>query len=102
MIAPLILYLDVPFTTFRESHAREMGKTYPVPPPATVYGMLLSLVGETNVYRHCVLKIDFPCIEEQGKIVDFLRAIDQKIEAVSFHIEKIEQFKKGLLQKMFV
>ena len=52
MVAPLILYLDVPFTTFRESHAREMGKTYPVPPPATVYGMLLSLIGERDVYRH--------------------------------------------------
>lgn len=57
MITPLILYLDVPFATFRESHAREMGKTYPVPPPATVYGMLLSLVGETDVYRHCGVEL---------------------------------------------
>ena len=57
MTNPLVLYLDVPFVTFRESQAREMGKTYPVPPPATVYGMLLSLVGETDVYRHCGVKL---------------------------------------------
>ena len=60
-----------------------------------------SIKGFTN-YDLSLLKIDFPCIEEQGKIVDFLTAIDQKIEAVSFHIDKIEQFKKGMLQKMFV
>ncbi|RCJ38149.1 type I-MYXAN CRISPR-associated protein Cas5/Cmx5/DevS [Nostoc punctiforme NIES-2108] len=67
MIAPLILYLDVPFTTFRESYAREMGKTYPVPPPATVYGMLLSLVGETNVYRHCGVELAIAMLSSPKK-----------------------------------
>jgi CRISPR-associated protein Cas5t len=67
MIAPLILYLDVPFATFRESHAREMGKTYPVPPPATVYGMLLSLVGETDVYRHCGVELAIAMLSSPKK-----------------------------------
>lgn len=67
MIAPIILYLDVPFTTFRESHAREMGKTYPVPPPATVYGMLLSLVGETDVYRHCGVELAIAMLSSPKK-----------------------------------
>lgn len=67
MVAPLILYLDVPFATFRESHAREMGKTYPVPPPATVYGMLLSLVGETDVYRHCGVELAIAMLSSPKK-----------------------------------
>ncbi len=41
-------YISVPVASFRVPRAREYFETFPVPPPATVYGMLLSLVGETN------------------------------------------------------
>lgn len=67
MISPLILYVDVPFATFRESHSREYGKTYPVPPPATVYGMLLSLVGETDVFLHCGVKLAIAILSQPRK-----------------------------------
>ena len=48
------------------------------------------------------IAISFPSIKEQQKIAQFLTAIDRKIEAVTQQINRMEQFKKGLLQKMFV
>jgi type I restriction enzyme, S subunit len=41
-------------------------------------------------------------IEEQEKIAHFLTAIDRKIEAISRQIDGWDQFKQGLLQKLFV
>ncbi|MGK7392601.1 MAG: restriction endonuclease subunit S [Candidatus Cyclobacteriaceae bacterium M2_1C_046] len=48
------------------------------------------------------LRILTPTKEEQEKIADFLIMIDEKIDAVKIQIEKSRQFKKGLLQQMFV
>lgn len=48
----ITLYVEVPYATFRKSFARSYAETYRFPPPATVYGMLLSLVGERFRSRH--------------------------------------------------
>lgn len=48
------------------------------------------------------VKLSLPCLEEQTKIANFLSAIDEKIRLVSEQLEGTQQFKKGLLQKMFV
>ncbi len=47
-------------------------------------------------------KIKLPSIKEQTKISNFLSAIDDKIEKVDTQIEHTQQFKKGLLQQLFV
>jgi CRISPR-associated protein Cas5t len=46
------VYVTVPIACFRKGLAREFLETDPLPPPATCYGFLLSLVGETDRRRH--------------------------------------------------
>lgn len=63
----LALRVEVPIACFRQSRAREYAETYPVPPPSTVYGMLLSIVGETDRYKHCGVKLAIALLSEPAK-----------------------------------
>ena len=65
----IALRVDVPIASFPTSRSREYRATYPVPPPSTVYGMLLSLVGETNRYKHCGVKIAITLLSEPAKSI---------------------------------
>jgi CRISPR-associated protein Cas5t len=55
----ITLHIEVPYASFRKSYARSLAETYPFPPPATVYGMLLSLVGERFRASHSGVKLAF-------------------------------------------
>jgi len=58
----------------------------------------------TNINQESLneLEISFPSPAEQTKIANFLSAIDEKISQCDSQITKTEQYKKGLLQQMFV
>ena len=43
----------------------------------------------------------FPALQEQTKIADFLTAIDDRISQLAQKCELLEQYKKGVMQKIF-
>ncbi len=53
----IVLQITAPFATFTNSYSREYAPSYLYPPPATIYGLLLSLVGENNKIQHLGVKI---------------------------------------------
>lgn len=57
-----------------------------------------------NMSKVQLLKIEIymPVIKEQEKIANFLSTIDDKISRTQSQIEQTQQYRKGLLQKMFV
>lgn len=48
------------------------------------------------------LKILFPNLDEQNKIGNFLKNIDKRIEKEQEKLDSLNEYKKGLLQQMFV
>ena len=60
--------------------------------------------GLPNIQKNDIVKfkILLPCLEEQNKIANFLSSIDDKIEENQKLLEKTKEFKKSLLQQMFI
>ena len=60
--------------------------------------------GQGNLSSKIVknLKIPLPTLPEQEKIANFLTAIDEKISFSKEQLDKMQTYKKGLLQQMFV
>jgi type I restriction enzyme S subunit len=59
--------------------------------------------GQGNLSADIVksLIIPLPSQEEQNKIVLFLNALNEKLNRTTLQIQQTEQYRKGLLQKMF-
>jgi CRISPR-associated protein Cas5t len=67
------LYLECPCTSFPRSFARDFKETYRYPPPSTVYGMLLSLVGEVDLLAHSGVKLAIGIVGEPPPISRIVR-----------------------------
>ncbi len=57
------LRVNVPIACFRKGYAREYLETEQLPPPATAYGFLLSLIGETDRYKHIGARVTVSIVE---------------------------------------
>ncbi len=54
------------------------------------------------ISKYSLLTIQVPSLPEQQKIADFLSTLDKKIDIASQELGQVQEFKKGLLQQMFV
>jgi CRISPR-associated protein Cas5t len=69
----MLLYLDCPCTSFPRSFARDFKETYRYPPLSTIYGLLLSLVGEVDMKAHVGVKIAIGIIGDEPPISRIVR-----------------------------
>lgn len=67
------LYVDCPCTSFPRSFARDYKETYRYPPPSTVYGFLLSWVGEEDLRAHLGVKLAIGILGEDPPVSRILR-----------------------------
>jgi CRISPR-associated protein Cas5t len=81
----LSLFVDVPICAFRPNWSREYQDSYVFPPPATVYGMLLSLVGvdwaEKEKYAGVQLALALQHEPEKSRVYRKFRRVGQSSNA---------------------
>jgi len=73
----LCLRVEVPICAFRPYESREYQDTFPVPPPSSIYGMLLSLCGirreQISIHRGTAMAIAIDSLPERSKVFRKLR-----------------------------
>ncbi len=101
IVAGLHTYIARPVQPFALGFCGYLMQTFEVREQIKKLATGTSVLGisKTNIGK---VEIKLPCLEEQTKIANFLSSIDQKIEVVAQQIEQAKQWKKGLLQNMFV
>ena len=80
----ICVHVDSAYASFRNSFARAYAETYLLPPPATVYGMLLALVGESFRRRHVGVKLAFAYA---------------RVPRVATTLRKLSRYKYGVASK---
>ena len=63
----VLLYVEAPFASFAMPQTRTCITSYPVCPFSTIYGLLLSLVGEVDVTRHVGVGISLAMLSRPEK-----------------------------------
>lgn len=61
-------------------------------------GATINSINGSNIKKY---KFYFPSEKEQTKIAEFLSAVDDKISQLSRQLELLNQYKKGVMQKIF-
>ena len=59
----------------------------------------MTTIGQADI---ATVTVEFPTLQEQTKIANFLTSIDEKISQVQTYLETVKQYKQGLLQQMLV
>jgi type I restriction enzyme S subunit len=54
------------------------------------------------ISKFAKIEIPVPCPEEQNRISDFLNSVNQKLAQTENQLQQTQQYKKGLLQNMFI
>jgi type I restriction enzyme, S subunit len=54
------------------------------------------------ISKFAKIEIPVPCPEEQNRISDFLNSVNQKLAQTENQLHQTQQYKKGLLQNMFI
>ncbi|TEU27177.1 restriction endonuclease subunit S [Acinetobacter seifertii] len=101
VVAGLHTYIARPIKPFALGFCGYMMQSFEVREQIKKLATGISVLGisKSNLGK---VELRIPCLEEQTKIANFLAAIDQKIEVVAKQIEQAKQWKKGLLQQLFV
>lgn len=95
------LRVEVPYASFRKSYARSFAETYSLPPPATVYGMLLSLVGERFRSKHegVRLAFAFKCNRVRDNRKDCGEGGGGCLPHIATTLRKLSRYKYGVPSK---
>lgn len=97
----ITLRVVAPYASFRKSFARSFAETYPLAPPATAYGMLLSLIGERFRKRHDGVRLAFAyrCRREMfpNKYINDKRECEC-LPPIATNVRKLSRFKYGVAQ----